>query len=54
MRVFCWRGSPQPVQGHLFNENAFLKFIVKAKHEKREIYLPINAYTHINLQILIS
>lgn len=30
IRVFCWRGSPQPAQGRLSNENVFLKFMVKA------------------------
>lgn len=54
IRVFCWHGFPQPAQGHLSNENAFLKFFVKANYEKREIYLQINTYSHINLQILIS
>ena len=27
--MFCWRGSPQPGQSHLSNENVFLKFIIK-------------------------
>jgi len=29
IRMFCWRGSPQPAQSHLSNENVFLKFIIK-------------------------